>query len=704
MTTVKERLMDTNVFTMILKMSAVTMLYILLTVFLWKKTKDKKWTPALIIGIGLIYGICSILSTHFAVNYVHMLLNVRDIGPLAAGLFFHPISGIIAGLIGGIERYIAGTYWGIGSYTRIACSVSTCLAGFLAAFLNIFIFKRKKPAPVYALFMGAVMEVFHMYVVLITHRSDMKMAYYVVQICSYPMIIFTGLGLCISSIWLQVLSGEWKNPFKHHAEEEYHVADRFQRRLFIALIIIFAFNFAFSFMTQSQKADQNARDSLALKSSNIIKAYNKLEDNEHRSDTLYFVSNGSAGTFDIIKPNGTIIEGNHKNFSLPNPQIELIQQNLSKEIFKATFFNIESVCKAELLDDGMTLLTMIPMDEVYEERNIQSLETTYADILLLAGVYILISFLVQELVVNNLNMVNESLNKITKGNLNEIVTVRSSSEFASLSDDINQTVDVLKGYIDAAEKRYEEELELAYTIQDSALPKNFVFPRNDFEIYATMDPAKEVGGDFYDFFFTDKNKFVLVIADVSGKGIPASLFMMRSKTAIRSVAEEGKSPAEIFYQVNNTLCEGNDAEMFVTAWIGIIDLETGLMQCANAGHEYPALMRSGGEFELLKDKHSLALAAMPGIRAKEYELQLQPGDRLFVYTDGVPEAINELVEQYGDQRMLQILNRDKEKPMEIILPDVRKDISDFVGKADQFDDITMLGFTWKSTEKLEIRN
>ena len=123
------------------------------------------------------------------------------------------------------------------------------------------------------------------------------------------------------------------------------------------------------------------------------------------------------------------------------------------------------------------------------------------------------------------------------------------------------------------------------------------------------------------------------------------------------------------------------------------------MQCANAGHEYPALMRSGGEFELLKDKHSLALAAMPGIRAKEYELQLQPGDRLFVYTDGVPEAINELVEQYGDQRMLQILNRDKEKPMEIILPDVRKDISDFVGKADQFDDITMLGFTWKSTEK-----
>lgn len=691
--------MDIHIITMILKMAAVTLIYILLTVFLWKKTKDKIMTPGLIIGIGLIYGICCILSTHFAVDYVHMLLNVRDIGPLAAGLFFHPLSGIIAGLIGGIERYIAGTYWGIGSYTRIACSVSTCLAGFVAAFLHIFIFKRKKPAPVYAFFMGAVMEVFHMYVVLITHRSDMKMAYYVVQNCSYPMIIFTGLGLCVSSIWLEVLSGEWKNPFKHHADEEYHVSDRFQRRLFIALLIIFAFNFAFSFMTQSQTADQNARDTLAAKSSSIKKAYNKLKETGYVSDTLYIVSNSSTGTFDIIKPNGIISEGNHKNFSLLNEQVEHIRQNLTKDFFKATFFNIDSICKAEELDDGMILLTMLPMSEVYSDRNIQTLETTYSDTLLIAGIYILISFLVQELVVNNLDMVNESLNKITNGNLNEIVSVRSSSEFASLSDDINQTVNVLKGYIDAAEKRYEEELELARTIQDSALPKNFVFPRKDFEIFATMDPAKEVGGDFYDFFFTDKNQFVLVIADVSGKGIPGALFMMRSKTAIRGIAEKGNSPAEIFYQVNNLLCEGNDAEMFVTVWIGIIDLETGLMQCANAGHEYPTLMHKGGEFELIKDKHTLALAAMPGIRAKEYEIQMQPGDRLFVYTDGIPEAINEKTEQYGSERLIDVLNRVKDEPMDVILPAVRDDISNFVGNADQFDDITMLGFTWKGGEK-----
>ena len=171
--------------------------------------------------------------------------------------------------------------------------------------------------------------------------------------------------------------------------------------------------------------------------------------------------------------------------------------------------------------------------------------------------------------------------------------------------------------------------------------------------------------------------------------------MMRGKTAVKGFAEAGMSPAEVLEKANNALCEGNDAEMFITAWIGIINLETGLMQCANAGHEYPTIKRVNGDFELIKDKHTLPLAAMPGIRPKEYEIQLEPGDRLYVYTDGVPEAINEQTEQYGDERMLKVLNRDKDLPMEQILPDVRKDISDFAGNAEQFDDITMLGFTYK---------
>ena len=680
---------------MLLKMTSVTGLYVIITIFLWKKIRYKTFTPWMVIGIGSLYGLLSILSTHFGVDYNHMLLNVRDMGPLAAGLFFHPASGIIAGLIGGIERYIAGTYWGIGSYTRIACSISTCLAGFVAAGSNIFLFKGKKPAPDFSLFIGAVMEVFHMYVVLITHRSDMKMAYYVVKICSFPMIIYTGLGLCLISILIQVIVGEWKNPFKSLSLENVNIADRFQRWLLITIVFIFAVNFGLSYLIQGQAAEQDARDTLTEKSKNIRKAYDKNQQSGSGMETLYYFSNESNGTFDIIKPNGTILEGNHKLFSLPADKLELLKENIGRDFFKATFFNIESICRAEELNDGMILLLLLPMTEVNSGQQMSVLETTYADILLVAGIYFLISYLVQIIVVNSLNMVNNSLAKITHGDLNEIVTVRSSSEFASLSDDINQTVDVLKGYIDAAEKRIEEELKLAYTIQDSALPKNFKFPRNDFELYATMDPAKVVGGDFYDFFFVDKNKLVLVIADVSGKGIPGALFMMRSKTAIKSVAEQGKSSSEILSEVNNILCEGNDAEMFVTVWIGILDLETGSMRCANAGHEYPVLMRAGGDYELLKDKHSLALAAMPGIPAKEYEIQLHPGDRIFVYTDGIPEAINENVEQYGTDRLLDVLNKEKNSSMEETLPAVSRDINDFVGKADQFDDITMLGLIYK---------
>jgi len=214
-----------------------------------------------------------------------------------------------------------------------------------------------------------------------------------------------------------------------------------------------------------------------------------------------------------------------------------------------------------------------------------------------------------------------------------------------------------------------------------------------------MNPAKEVGGDFYDFFFVRDDVLALVIADVSGKGIPASLFMMRAKTTLRGLAESGREPNEILYRANNTLCDGNDAEMFVTVWLGILDLCTGVMKCANAGHEYPVLMRAGGDYELVRDKHGLALAAMEGMPFKSYELQLNPGDRLFVYTDGVPEAINGETEQYGVNRLLDRLNARKDASMRALLPDIRRDIADFAAGEEQFDDITMLGFVYNGPGK-----
>ena len=684
---------------MILKMSGITALYVLLTVLIWKRTNGRKIRLRGKILIGLIYGACSVLSTHFAVDYSHMLLNVRDLGPLAAGLFFDPVSGVLAGLIGGIERYIAGAYWGIGSYTRFACSVSTCLAGFLAAALRVWLFRNKKPSIAFGFILGAVMEVFHMYVVLITHRDDMSMALYVVKICGGPMIFFTGLGMAAGSTALRVLTGEWRNPFHPMNRDEVPVSRRFQFWLFIVTSVLLLSNLVFTYLLQTQSAIQNARDTLTNAVEDIRETYADDPERVMESRMLFHV--GREGSYDLVTDSIFIQAGTHAGTGMNLTQQKKVLDSPENEFFTAQIFGPETLCWKEKLDENVTVLVQLPSSEIYADREAHLYETAFADIMLFAVIYTLISQLVQLIVVNNLNMVNASLARITGGDLNEVVDVRGSSEFASLSDDINQTVDTLKGYIELAEKRIEQELILARTIQDSALPKNFSFPRRDFEIFAIMDPAREVGGDFYDFFFVDQNKIALVIADVSGKGIPAALFMMRAKTAIRGLAESGGEPAEVLYKANNLLCEGNEAEMFVTVWLGIIDMQTGLMKCANGGHEYPALRRAGGGYELFRDKHGLALAAMEKMKYREYELQMNPGDRLFVYTDGVPEAIDENEQQYGTDRMLRALDRAGDGTLQEALAAVQEDLAGFVGGADQFDDITMLNFTYVGPEKEE---
>ena len=820
---------------MIIKMSLVTALYVAITAALWLWVHGKRivMTNGKRILIGVLYGICAVLSTHFGVVYETMALNVRDIAPLAAGLFFDPYSGIIAGLIGGIERYIAGTYFNppVGAYTRIACSVSTCLAGFLAAFLNRVIFKGKKPSPFYAFFMGAVMEVFHMYVVFITHRNDMNMAYYVVDTCAIPMIIFTGIGLAVSSLVLYLLVGRKKIVLKKPKDEELPISVTFQFWLFICTMMMLVLTFLLSYSVQTRTVVQNARNTMTINSDDEKRTYEYLQSDYAslqeliKEQTLIMARAAESGIeyfggiygvtdedlagisnsykfyeMNVVDENGIVIKstnplnlgydmysadqskafmkilsgeidelaqdympiGRDSSISLMYVGVKsgngLIQVALDSEaidkygsteeyeamfgdrhigengniyifkepdmtvvsgtetgktlkelgilnvpetekdkgvFFEAAVKGIRSYCRFENFKDGYGILAALPLEEVYRSRNMAAYETAFADILLFSIVFLVIYILVQKIVVNNLDRINASLAKITKGNLDEVVDVRSSSEFAVLSEDINHTVTALKGYIEQAEKRIEEELEFARAIQSSALPKVFTFPRDEFEIYALMDPAKEVGGDFYDFFFIDANKMALVIADVSGKGIPAALFMMRSKTAIKSLAESGRTPSQILEKANNVLCEGNDADMFVTAWVGIVDLETGKVVCANAGHEYPAIMRANGDWELFKDKHGLALAAMEDMPFKEYEMQIEPGDRLFVYTDGVPEAIDENDVQFGTDEMLRGLNAGKGLAVKDLLPFVRKRIANFVGEADQFDDITMIGFEFK---------
>lgn len=245
-------------------------------------------------------------------------------------------------------------------------------------------------------------------------------------------------------------------------------------------------------------------------------------------------------------------------------------------------------------------------------------------------------------------------------------------------------------------ERIGTELSLATRIQASMLPH--IFPpypeRHEFDIYAMMTPAREVGGDFYDFFLIDDDHLCMVMADVSGKGIPAALFMMISKTILQSCAMLGVSPAEVLKRTNDALCSNNQVEMFVTVWLGILEISTGTLTAANAGHEYPVLKRQDGSFELYKDKHGLVIGGMEGISYKEYTLRLQKGDQLFLYTDGVPEATDANNQMFGLDRMLDALNQEKSDSPEQFLNCVKDAVGAFVKDAEQFDDLTMLGFTY----------
>lgn len=284
-----------------------------------------------------------------------------------------------------------------------------------------------------------------------------------------------------------------------------------------------------------------------------------------------------------------------------------------------------------------------------------------------------------------------------------IRTKYSQDEIGSLAVNFSDMIVSLENYmaelnaVTAEKQRIEAELDVAANIQTSMLPCIFpAFPgRKEFDIYATMEPAKEVGGDFYDFFLVGDDRLAIVIADVSGKGVPAALFMVIAKTLLKNCAQTGISVHEVLEKVNGQLCENNEAEMFVTAWLGILEISSGKMSCANAGHEYPALRRAGGEYELIKDRHGFVLAGMEGSRYEEYELVLHKGDQLYVYTDGVAEATNASDELYGTDRMIAALNQDAGSMPEGTLRRVKADIDAFVGAAPQFDDITMLAIEIK---------
>ena len=285
--------------------------------------------------------------------------------------------------------------------------------------------------------------------------------------------------------------------------------------------------------------------------------------------------------------------------------------------------------------------------------------------------------------------------------IDKMSRIKQRNEFGILSSDISDLARAIDRFneenikLTSERERVAAELDMATAIQAEQLPSVFpAFPdRTEFDIYASMTPAKEVGGDFYDFFFVDDDHFAMVMADVSGKGVPAALFMMMSKILINNFTMMGLSPHEVLERTNDTICKNNKNKMFVTVWLGILEISTGKITAANAGHEYPIIRQPGGEYELFKDKHGFVIGGLKNKKYKEYEFTLQRGGTLFVYTDGVPEATNAAEEMFGTQRLVDTLNEMPDAAPKELLEGVYEKVNLFVGEAPQFDDLTMLGIT-----------
>ncbi|MBO4904880.1 MAG: SpoIIE family protein phosphatase, partial [Lachnospiraceae bacterium] len=348
---------------------------------------------------------------------------------------------------------------------------------------------------------------------------------------------------------------------------------------------------------------------------------------------------------------------------------------------------------------GAYIVGVYPVRETVEDLNTMMKSTAVLEVIAFAVMFAALINLLKRLIVDNMIKVNGSLTQITEGNLNERVEVRDTYEFNELSDDINATVDRLKEYIAEASARIDTDLEIAKTIQTSVLPNIFPpFPEyKEFELFASMHAAREVGGDFYDYYMTDNDTLGFLIADVSGKSIPGAMFMMRGKAVIRDLVERGLPPAEVFGCANEKLHAGNDSCLFITAWMGYLDIHTGEVHAVNAGHNPPVLIRDG-KAEFVNLPAGIVLAVMDGMTYMEHTVQLQKGDILFLYTDGVTEAINAREEQYGEDRLLELLSfgDDYPTPKEnscvatAVCETVKEDLDRFVGDVEQFDDITML--------------
>ena len=434
-------------------------------------------------------------------------------------------------------------------------------------------------------------------------------------------------------------------------------------------------------------------------------------------DKIYFMITGSLENELRVSQGGDLFElGSTLDYIWgvwPNLD-KALKNHSSAKITNGTDFDSgrSAAFSWETIDCGETGVMFTGASEMYEEVAKQSLPTFSILLALILVAFACLEIWVMRLLKTNVVrpvereekiIIDYMDNKDADSASERLKNIKSGNELEALALNFSSMIEELKRYIEeirsvtAEKERMGAELNVARQIQYNILPHTFPpFPdRKEFELYASMEPAREVGGDFYDFYMIDDDHIALVIGDVSGKGVPASIFMAISKTIIRNTSGLSKTPGQIFDITNNALSNGNDENMFVTAWLAIIDLKNGEAVSANAGHEHPVIRRADGVYEKDIYSHDIVMGVMDEIDPyKERRFKLNPGDSLFVYTDGVPDAINSEGKFFSEDSMMSVLNENPEASAEETIKHMRTSIETFVGEADRFDDVTMLSFKY----------
>ena len=762
---------------------------------------------------GLIFGCIAIFGTEYGIVTNDATMNVRDAAPIAASLFFGAPAGIIAGIIGGVERWFAAL-WGRGMFTRLACSVATCASGVYASLMRTHIFEGRKPSWAHSWAIAVTAEVLHLLLIFLTNMDAVTMAYIVVRACTVPMIGCNAVAVALASFASAFADGTLE---RRKRPERPSLTQVMQSRLLAVMIIGFLVSSIFTLALQTSIAFNRTRNLLSVAlddarddiykasddnliditdriaseipnheaatqesinrlmedydvtdihfvdekgiivassdsryvgydmasgiqsseflmllpgggAAQLVQSYQPMSydptvwrkyagkrvedgfvqvgyDSEHFLDDLSdrvdnCVSNrhvGQDGMLVVLTDDGTLAGTRADLYPEEKDIAGLIEisDNVDPGGFvKCNFMGTDYYVDYHFVE-GFRLFALVSCESMAFDRGISTLIMSYMEVLVFAALFAVVYLIIRNKVAWSIWRVNDTLDDISQGDLEATVAVESTSEFASLSRGINNMVASLRRAIAAEATRIDQELDYARAIQEGVLPRTFPpFPEVDaFDIYARMTPARMVGGDFYDFFLLDDHTLVFLVADVSGKGIPASLFMMAAKAELANFITGGMSLSDAVQSTNWHLCQGNESDMFVTVWVAVLDYDTGELTYVNAGHN-PPLLRHDGSWTWLRDRSGLFLGAFDAATYKSHSITLAPEDLLFLYTDGVNEAFSASGEEYGNERLETFLQSHAQLHPHALVDGLQGNLTHWAEGAPQSDDITMLALEY----------